>query len=72
MILLAYVLLEVISLVLCVVGNMAVIYVLITKRKLSRTSNMYILSTSIADFLIGFFVIPFRMLQVISFLFYNF
>lgn len=64
-ILYVYVILEAVSFVFCMVGNIAVIYVLVTKKKLSRTSNMYILSTSVADFLIGFFVIPYGIMQVI-------
>lgn len=67
MILYVYVILEAVSFVFCMVGNIAVIYVLVTKKKLSRTSNMYILSTSVADFLIGFFVIPYGIMQVIWF-----
>lgn len=59
-----YLFCEFIAFILSVLGNFLVIYSIISKKELSRTSNKYILSVSFADFLIGLLVIPFGVFKV--------
>ena len=42
----------------CVIGNVTVFIVLARNRRLRTNTNIYVLSLSIADFLVGVFVIP--------------
>lgn len=63
-ILVAYILADLIAFVLSVVGNLVVCYAVLRDRKLSRASSRYILSVSIADFLVGLIVIPIGILRV--------
>lgn len=51
---------------LCVLGNLIVIYVMISKERLKNSASMYILSTSIADLLVGFIAIPYGVLQALD------
>lgn len=55
---------ESVAFIISVLGNSIIIYVLISKRKLSRISNKYILSVAIADLLFGIYVIPLGVVQV--------
>lgn len=56
--LLVFLVCEVIVFVLSVFGNLAVSYVMIFKKKLRKPSSKYILSTSVADLLVGLVTIP--------------
>lgn len=59
-----FITLEVITFVLSVLGNLAIIYVILSRKRLARKSNKYILSVSVADFLVGVYVIPFGVVKV--------
>lgn len=65
-----FIVLEAVCSILSVLGNLIVIYVMISTKELARISNKYILSVAIADFLVGIFVIPLVVVQV-SFLQYE-
>lgn len=49
---------EVVVFVLSVFGNLVVCYVMIFKHELRKPSSKYILSTSVADLLVGLVIIP--------------
>jgi hypothetical protein len=55
---------EIITFVVGVFGNVAVSYVIITKKKLRKSSTKYILSTSLADLLSVLITIPIGVLKV--------
>lgn len=59
-----FIIADLIAFVLSVVGNLAVCYVIIKDKKLSRTGSKFILSVSMADFLVGLIVIPIGILRV--------
>lgn len=59
-----YIFIESLAIVLGVIGNLLVIYVVVTEACLARRSNKYILSTAIADFLIGSVVNSFEIYKV--------
>lgn len=59
-----YMVLEVIAFTLGISGNLIVIYIVIFKKGLSKTSNKFILSVSIADFLVSIYVVPFGIFKV--------
>lgn len=53
-----YFLCEAIALILGVSGNLIVIYVMICKKKLARSSNKFIVSVAFADLSVGLIAIP--------------
>lgn len=55
---------EIITFVVGVFGNVAVSHVIITKKKLRKSSTKYILSTSLADLLSVLITIPIGVLKV--------
>lgn len=61
---------EFIAFILSVPGNFFVMYAIISKKELARTSNKYILSVSTADFLVGLLMIPFASYKVRNVSFY--
>lgn len=63
---LTYVVLESLVAIFAVVGNALVIIVFYRERRLRRRTNYYIISLALADFLVGFFGIPFAILASIG------
>lgn len=61
-----FILAEIIAFVLSVFGNLIVCYVIFKDKKLLNRSTKYILSVSIADFLVGLIVVPVGTLRVRS------
>lgn len=57
-----YTILESLVAFVAVIGNALVIVVFYRERRLRRRTNYYIISLAIADFLVGFFGIPFAIL----------
>lgn len=50
--------------VVVVLGNIFVLYILITQKSLHTSTNYIVLSLTLADFLLGVVILPFSMLQV--------
>lgn len=48
-----YLILEIIAMVLCVSGNLIVVYVMIFKKKLVKSTHLFIVSVAFADLLMG-------------------
>lgn len=61
---LAFICMESIVAILAMFGNILVIIVFFKERKLRRKTNYYIISLATADFLVGFFAIPFAIFWV--------
>lgn len=57
-----YTILESLVAFVAVIGNALVIVVFYRERRLRRRTNYYIISLALADFLVGFFGIPFAIL----------
>jgi hypothetical protein len=63
---------EFVAFVLCVFGNLVVCYVMVYKERLETSSSLHILSTSVADLLVGLIVIPTRVLWFLGPMPYSF
>lgn len=50
--------------VVVVLGNIFVLYILITQKSLHTSTNYIVLSLTLADFLLGVIILPFSMIQV--------
>lgn len=61
---LAFICMESVVAILAMFGNILVIIVFFKERKLRRKTNYYIISLATADFLVGFFALPFAMFWV--------
>lgn len=61
---LVFIIFESLAFIVSVCGNSMIVYIMITKKELARTSNKYILSVAFADLLYGIYVIPLGVVQV--------
>ncbi|XP_042170410.1 pyroglutamylated RF-amide peptide receptor [Oncorhynchus tshawytscha] len=61
-----FVIVYVIIFVLALVGNSLVVYIVVRKRAIQTSTNIFICSLAVSDLLITFFCIPFTLLQNIS------
>jgi G protein-coupled receptor 103 len=52
--------------VLALVGNSLVVYIVVRKRAIQTSTNIFVCSLAVSDLLITFFCIPFTLLQNIS------
>ncbi|XP_029553347.1 pyroglutamylated RF-amide peptide receptor-like [Salmo trutta] len=61
-----FVMMYVIIFILALVGNSLVVYIVVRKRAIQTSTNIFICSLAVSDLLITFFCIPFTLLQNIS------
>jgi hypothetical protein len=57
---------SVLIMVVAIVGNQLVTWIIVRTPQLHTTTNWYILNLSVADFLVGLFVIPYRTLEMLG------